>query len=182
MQDFANLRKQNQERVNGFIEDDNRSKVVKITPEMLKDDAELSWHIIAQATKKKTERIKINDNNYKTKVLNERAYPELVENKVIGRVKAESGKGIKNRYNVATMREMYTFRNKIISYIIGDIDDTFTNCYIDMISPLDDYAEKAVLSMYADNDKLFDQIYEIDLREEEELKERMRKARENRNK
>lgn len=176
MQSYDELRRKNLERVSGH-QDDDSSNAIKITVESLENDAELAWHVISIVTKKKTTK----GDNGKVKVLNERAYPELVEEKTVGKVKSETGKSIKYRKNISTMRDMLVFRNKLINFVIGDIDDTFTSYYIDILSSLDSYAIKTVLALHNENKMLFDMIYEIDIKEESSRKERMKKARDMRN-
>ena len=176
MLDLEKLRAENRARLLGQTQAP-ADKVARITKEQLAEDPEAAWHIISLATKPKTEKL----DNGRTKTLKERQYPQLAESVTVGEIQAKK-RGAKNdgRTNIETMREMYSIRNKVNRFVIGEESDKYAEFFMSIVEMLDAYAMTAAVDLLEANPNLLQQVYEIDLAENAAMQDRLAKAREKR--
>lgn len=163
MIDLAARRQANLDRLMGK-KPSNNSKVARISKNEVAEKPETAWHIISLATKKKM----VEGKDGRMVQSKELAYPGLIEDALVG-MRATTTKTAKKstveRYSLETMRYMYQVRNKMNSFYMDDMDDSFTDYFKSVVEILDGYACDVASLAVSEDENLLERVYEIDCAE-----------------
>lgn len=151
MIDLAAKREENKRRLLGL----DGKQISPYTKSDVVSEPEVCWDIISLAIRKKTiEAESKNGKNYKRQV-NERMYPELLDEQTVGE------RAVRSRSNLKTMEEMYQIRNAMNKHYADDIDEAYIDYFKSVVEVLDGYALQVVSDMVEADAELLNKVNKI---------------------